>query len=228
MTKTRWIIFTAITILLFGALIIYSRDNRTTIDVSSVDPNSIVDASEQNGNIGDRVYNDTKSDLVFIEYADYQCPGCASAQPGVEQLMEKYGDKIAIVFRHFPIISAHPNALAAAAAAEAAGAQGKFWQMNATLFENQSQWQANNIAERTDTFKGYAEAIGLDINKFVNDLSSADISQKINFDMALARKKGVNATPTFYFDGEKLSDEATKGILQGDLSAVSELIDSKL
>lgn len=102
MSKTAWIIFTAIVVLVLGGLVLYSRSNSTQIDVSSLDANAVQAASEQSGNIGDRVFNDTQSNIVLIEYGDFECPGCASAHPGVKALLEEYGDRISFVFRNFP------------------------------------------------------------------------------------------------------------------------------
>ena len=139
MDKFRWIIFAAIIVLVLGGLIVYSRMNSTSVDVSNVDATAIIGPSEQNGNIGDHVYNDTESSVILVEYGDFQCPGCGSAHPYVKTLLEEYGDRISFVFRNFPLTSIHPNARAAAAAAEAAGLQGKYWEMHDVIFENQSE-----------------------------------------------------------------------------------------
>lgn len=228
MSKLRWIIFGAIVVLVLGGLIVYSRMNSTDVDVSNVDANSIIAASEQNGNIADHVYNDTQSETILVEYGDFQCPGCGSAHPNIKVLLEEYGDKISFVFRNFPLTSIHPNARAAAGAAEAAGLQGKYWEMHDALFSNQSQWQSLNTTERTATFVSYAESLELDKARFEADLSSASVNQKISFDQALGAKVGADSTPSFFLNGEPLDQEAASGILQGDLTEIKKLLDESL
>lgn len=228
MEKIRWIIFSAVVVLVLGGLIAFSSANRTKIDVASVDVATFTAASKQNGNIGDHILNDNKTDIILVEYGDFQCPGCAAAHPNVKDLLAEYSNKISFVFRHFPLTSIHPNARAAAAAAEAAGLQGKFFAMHDLLYENQTDWQNADAAQRTTLFTSYAESLGLDLEKFKNDLSSADINQKISFDQEIGKRLGVNSTPTFYLNGEKLADEASQGLLQGDLTAVKAELDKLL
>lgn len=228
MNKTRWIIFTAIIVLLFGGLIAYSRMNSTTTDVSSVDGATIIAANDQNGNIADHVYNNAESKVILVEYGDYQCPGCASVAPTIKSLLGDYGDKISFVFRNFPLTSIHPNARAASAAAEAAGLQGKFWEMHDSLYESQTSWQSLAASERLAAFKTYAEALSLDMTKFEADLSSSNITQKISFDQALGTKANVTSTPSFFLNGEKLPDTVASDLLQGDTTALKALLDEKL
>lgn len=228
MSKLRWIIFGAIVVLVLGGLIVYSRMNSTDVDVSNVDANSIIAASEQNGNIADHVFNDTKSDTILVEYGDFQCPGCGSAHPNVKTLLEEYGDKISFVYRNFPLTSIHPNARAAAGAAEAAGLQGKYWEMHDLLFENQAQWQNLNTSERTTTFTSYAQTLDLNMSQFEADLAGSAINQKIAFDQALGTKVGVDSTPSFFLNGEELPQAASTGLLQGDLTEIKKLLDESL
>ena len=112
-----------------------------------------------------------------------------------------------LIFRNFPIPSLHPNARAAASAAESAGIQGKFWEMHDMLYSNQDAWSEAAINERTEIFVGYADELGLDKEKFKKDLSDTQITKKINFDVAVGRNQGVTGTPTFYLNGEQV--EAT-------------------
>lgn len=228
MSKLSWIIFSAIVVLVLGGLIVYSQANRQSIDVADVDANSILVASEASGNIGDRVLGNAESDVVLYEYGDFQCPGCAAAAPNVKALMEEYGDRIALVYRNFPLTSIHPNARAAAAAAEAAGQQGKFWEMHDLLYENQTVWQAQDTNQRTSTFRSYADQLELDGEQFDTDFASTAINSKISFDQALGTKVGADSTPSFYFNGEPLSQEAASGLLQGNLDPMRALIDAEL
>ena len=228
MSKTTWIIFSVIVVLVLGGLIAYSQANRIALDVSDVDAFAIADASEQNGQIADHVYNDTVSDVVLIEYGDFQCPGCAAAHPNIKTLLEDYGDDISFVYRNFPLTSIHPNARAASGAAEAASLQDEYWAMVDLLFENQTEWGNADINQRLTFFKTYAETLSLDVAQFETDLASNDVNQKIAFDQALGGKVGVDSTPSFFLNGEALSDEAAQGLLQGDLTALRAALDEAL
>lgn len=204
MSKKAWVIFAAICVVVLGGLIYISGSNR--LDVSNVDTNTIQAASEKSGNIGDHVFGKADSKVVLIEYGDFQCPGCGGVHPTVKTLTEKYKDQIALVFRNFPIASKHPNARAAAAAVEAAGQQGKYWEMHNLVFENQSGWQSLSATDRGAFFIGYAKELNLDEAKFKADMESEAISKKINFDQAVGKKAGADVTPTFFLNGKKLSD----------------------
>lgn len=214
MSKKTWIIFTAIVIAVLGLLIFLSRSNR--LDVSNVENNSIIAASEQNGNIGDHTFGNNDSKVILIEYSDFQCPGCASAQPYVKSLVDKYQNDIVFVARNYPIVSSHPNAKAAAATAEAAGLQGKYWEMFNKLFEAQNVWSRVSATERTGIFESYARDLDLDIERFNNDIASQEVSQKISFDLALGKANAVDATPTFFLSGRKLSSDEANKIIQGN------------
>lgn len=211
MSGKAWIIFGAVCVLLFGGLVVWSGRDR--VDVSGVDTNKIQPASASSGDIADQTFGNDKAKVVLIEYGDFQCPGCGSAHPIVKNLSEKYEDQLAFVFRNFPLTNIHPNARAASAAAEAAGIQGKYWEMHNLLFERQDEWSDASSSERVETFAGYAEQIGLDkaeFSKLLNERSS-DINKKINFDIALGRKLGVTGTPTFYLNGKQMTSEQTGG-----------------
>lgn len=226
-TKT-WIIFGVICVAVLGGIIALSKKDKISIDVSNVDTNSVIKASAQNGNIGDHLAGSATSPVRLIEYGDIQCPSCGGAHPGIKKIIADYGDKIGFVFRNFPLTTMHPNALAAATAAEAAGLQGKYWEMNNILYENQNTWNSLSTDKRTDMFVSLARQVGVDETKFRAALSSADIAKKIAFDQALGGKIGVNATPTFYLNGEKVDDATSSKIVQGDASAFRALLDSKL
>lgn len=205
MSKRAWIIFAVICVVVLGGLIYFSNRNR--IDVSNVDTSAVQPASELSGNIADNAFGKKDSKVVLIEYGDYQCPGCSSAFPTVKKLSEKYKDQIAFVFRNFPIASKHPNARAAASAAEAAGLQGKFWEMHNMLYENQAAWQGLSTADRGPAFVSYAKQLGLNEEQFKKDTESTGVSNKINFDQAVGKKAGADATPTFILNGKKFSEQ---------------------
>lgn len=204
MSKQAWIIFSAACVLILGSLIYFSNTNR--IDVSSVDTNTIQGVSEKSGDIADHAYGKVDSKVVLIEYGDFQCPGCGNAHPIVKKLTEKYKNQMVFVFRNFPITSKHPNARAAAAAAEAAGLQEKYWDMHNKIFESQNTWGNLGANERTKFFVDYAGELGLDKDRFTTDLTSSKVNQKISFDQAVGKKAGAEATPTFLLNGKKVED----------------------
>lgn len=137
----------------------------------------------------------------LVEFGDYQCPACGLAHPIVKRITDNYKDKILFVFRNFPL-SQHQNAQVAAEAAEAAGAQGKYWEMHDMLYENQDKWSDSNSP--VDIFAEYAKKLNIDINKFKQDITSNKFAEKINIDQSDGSNVGVNFTPTFYLNGEKI------------------------
>ena len=211
-TKT-WIVFAVLCLGLLGGLIAINQQNR--VDVSEVNPSKLQTASKDNGKIADHIFGNAESKVVIIEYGDYQCPGCASAAPTLKQLSEKYKDDIAFVFRNLPLTSMHPNARAAAAAAEAAGLQGKFWQMHDQLYSSQDSWAQLNSNERTDTFKSYAEGLGLDANQWEKDLTSSRVAAKIDFDSSIARKLNITGTPAIYVNNKAVDQYSKNGKIVG-------------
>ena len=141
---------------------------------------------------------DPNAPVKIIEFADMQCPACRSAQPILKSVLEKHKDQIYFVFRHYPL-STHKNARAAAKAVEAASAQGKIWEMVDLLYTKQPEWSEKSNPE--DLFAGYAQELGLDVEKFKTDLDeSYDI---IDRDFADGNKLSVSSTPTFFINGEK-------------------------
>lgn len=228
MNRAGWIIFGAVIVLIFGGLVVYSHVANPPLDVSKVDTNSIIGASAQNGQIADHVYGNANAKVVFVEYGDFQCPSCGSAYPQVKAATEAYKDKVAFIFRNFPLTTIHPNARAAAAAAEAAGLQGKYWEMHNMLYQSQADWESLSGDQRTNIFVGYATQLGLDATKFKTDLASPAVNSKISFDQALAKKINVNATPTFYLNGAQLSSTDAGQIVQGSTTVLTGLFDKAL
>lgn len=204
MTRNAWIIFIGLCVVLFGGLLFFTK--KDTVDVSKIDNASILAGTPDSGNIGDHVFGNKNAKTVLIEYGDYQCPGCGSMHPIVKKLTEKYSKDILFVFRNFPLTQIHPNARFAAAAAEAAGKEGKFWEMHNIIYENQKDWSDSQLDQRAKKFEMYATAIGIKQSNFTNTLQAndKDINKKIDFDAARGRKANVDATPTFFLNGKKL------------------------
>ena len=149
----------------------------------------------------------TDKKVTLIEYGDFQCPSCGAYYPVVKQVAEKYKDHVNFIFRHFPIINIHPNAFAAARAAEAAANQDKFWEMHDKLFETQQSWGQTSSNQQA-LFEGYAEELGLDMDKFKQDYVSSQTSDRINRDVASAKQFSISGTPTFILNGEKIKNPA--------------------
>ncbi|MEK7567699.1 MAG: thioredoxin domain-containing protein [Patescibacteria group bacterium] len=145
----------------------------------------------------------TSTTVVLMEYSDFQCPACRSYFPIVEQIVSEYKDRITFVYRHFPLAQ-HLNAMTAARASEASGRQGKFWEMYVLLFQNQDVWSGES--KSLEIFKGYATELNLDLERFVNDYNDPSLRGKIQNDYKSGVKLGVDSTPSFFLNGEKIAN----------------------
>lgn len=190
----------------FATYKVIDGNNKAT-DFEEYDFYSVIQPNDDNGNIGDHVKGDAKAPVLIFEYADYQCPGCASINPRVNKAIEELDGKLAVVYRNF-LLSYHQNGTAAASAAEAAGLQG-YWKPYADkLFAEQSEWETARGSERTEYFdKYFAEVTDGkgDMEKFNADMTSDQVSKKINFDMGIGKRVGIEGTPAFYIDGQLIA-----------------------
>jgi Protein-disulfide isomerase len=192
------IIFALILVVTCAILVVVSRPDAQT-ESDTKQPTKTVDR----GNVTtERVLGSHNAKVIIIEYADYQCPGCATLDYRLKPVIDGYDDdEVALIFRHYPL-SFHQNAFTAAAAAESAALQGKFWEMHGLLFENQSTW--SNLSEAQ--FKGYlttlAKSINLDEEKFLTDIESPDVVAKIDSDKDSAEQAGIGGTPTIIINDE--------------------------
>ncbi len=142
--------------------------------------------------------------VTLVEFGDYECPFCGALNPVIEKLLADYKDNkdFNYVFRNFPLAQ-HQYAKLAAEAAEAAGAQGKFWDMHNKIFDNQNSWTGNS--QPLDIFTSFAQILGLDINKFKDAVQNNQAQDKITEDLDDGNALGVNATPTLYLNGKQES-----------------------
>ncbi len=145
-----------------------------------------------------------RESLVVMEYSDFQCPACRSYYPITKQLATEFGDRVAFVYRHFPLINIHPNAEFAARAAEAAGRQGKFWEMHDLLFEKQNEWA--RLANVTPVFESYATLIGADMTRFTADFNSEEVKNFVRAQRIHAVQSGLRGTPTFFVNGVQIEN----------------------
>jgi protein-disulfide isomerase len=142
----------------------------------------------------DHVAGPADAPVTLVEYGDYECPHCGKAHPVVKEVQRELGNQLRFVFRHFPLAEAHPHARLAAQAAEAAAAQGKFWEMHDMIFEHQD-------ALEVDDLLGYAKSLGLDIAQFERDLEAKGTVKRVRDDFRSGVRSGVNGTPTFFVNG---------------------------
>jgi len=131
--------------------------------------------------------------VTVVEYGDFECPHCKQAAPAVKLLLERFSGRIRFVYRHFPLEEVHPHALQAAEAAEAAGGQGKFWQMHDLLFENQLHLKANNL-------RSYAERLELDMERYASEMNDHVYVQRVREHQQGGSQSGVRSTPTFFIN----------------------------
>ena len=141
----------------------------------------------------DHVLGPETAVVTLLEYGDYQCPYCGQAYPIIKELLDRVGRHLRFVFRNFPLATVHPHAEGAAEAAEAAGAQGRFWAMHDVLFENQEALGGEDLLR-------YASALGLDESRFVGELTEHVHAARVREDFLGGVRSGVNGTPTFFIN----------------------------
>src|SRR5664279_5173179 len=145
---------------------------------------------------------DIKSAVQLLEFGDFQCPHCGAAYPMVKKIEQIYGSRMLFIYRHFPLSEIHPYAQIAAISSEAAGRQGKFWEMYDLIFENQSRLNREMLLE-------LAKTLHLDIKEFQTDLADPALSKKVEDDFESGIISGVNGTPSFYINNKKYNGPYT-------------------
>ena len=150
--------------------------------------------------------------LTLVEYGDYECPFCGLAYPVTEQIVDQLGDDLLFAYRQFPLSTVHPHAALAAEAAEAAGSQGRFWEMHGALYANHQRLEPPDLAAR-------AEMMKLDVRRFVDDLRTNAHRAKVNSDFLSGVRSGVNGTPTFFVNGRRHDGPADFASLMESLQA---------
>ena len=166
-------------------------------------------------NIGtDHIRGSIDAPITIVEYGDYECPYTGMAYPVVKEIMRQFGEKLYFVFRNFPLREIHPHAQHAAEAAEAAATQDKFWQMHDYLFKHQKALDDHHLVE-------YAQKVGLDIEKFKQEMSGHVYAPLINESLKNGSNSGVKGTPTFFVNGIRYEDS-------WDLDTFSNLLEKSL
>jgi len=144
----------------------------------------------------DHVQGPRSAAVTLVEYGDFECPYCGQAYPIVKELTSQLGDRMRLVFRHFPLSHMHPHAQRAAEAAEAAAAQGQFWEMHDLLYERQDELEDENLV-------AYAAELGLDLDRFQVELAQGAYASRVREDFMSGVRSGVNGTPTFFINGHR-------------------------
>ena len=198
--KTGPFLVIIVGVLVAGGLAIYlSRQGSTSAEPAGVGaaatgPNS-------------RTRGDVNAVVSLVEYGDYQCPTCGLYHPILKELLNRYPGKFKLTYHHFPLVQMHSAAMGAAMAAESAGDQGKFWEMHDLLFERQRQWgdlrQPHPNPEQV--FLQYALELGLDSNKFMQDMRSPVVRDRVLADVTRGNSF-VEGTPAFVLDGQLLKE----------------------
>lgn len=145
--------------------------------------------------------------VKLVEFSDFQCPACLAAEPVLKRLRSGYADvssSFQLIYRHFPL-TRHIHARKVAYLAEAAGEQGKFWEMHDKLFDTQAQWSSMNESDANAFFLSLAKDLGLSEEKVKEQITGSNFKAKIDEDVAEGARLGVNATPTFFLNGRKLN-----------------------
>lgn len=205
-----WLGLIAVVALMVVVMVLADRKDKVDGDITTLS----VPVTDADWSIGS-----STSQVTLLEYGDFQCPACGAYHPALKQLLAERGDSVRFVFRQFPLITIHPNAMPSALASEAAGKQGKFWEMHDMLYEKQSEWSNESSAEQR--FVEYAGKLGLDTSKFINDYRSDVLEKKVNDQYNSGRHSGVLGTPTFYLNGDKIESP-------NNYDELKKLIDDKI
>ena len=155
----------------------------------------------------DWVAGNASAAATLIEYLDFECPSCGAYHPILKEFEKEFGDDLRVVTRYYPL-PLHKNSMEAALAAEAAGRQGKFWEMQDILFRSQSEWAAKQSAD-ADLFLPYAEKIGLDMDRFNSDRKDDAVRARVLRNKAEGDALKITGTPSFFLNGEKLQNPRT-------------------
>jgi protein-disulfide isomerase len=191
MTKQFWAVIAAI-VVIFAGLVAFSGNKS---DGSKT--------GKSGATLTSHIKGSDSASVTLVEYGDYQCPYCQAYEPTVEQAYAEFKDQIKFQFRNFPLTNAHPNAFAAARAAEAAALQDKFWEMHDLLYQTQNYQVWTQATDPNTYFNAYAQQLGLNVDKFKTDFASSKVNDLINADMAEGTRLNVTGTPSFFINGKK-------------------------
>jgi len=201
----RFLPFAIIIIVLVGAVAAgwaVLRSSRESVNAPTPTPDP---AGEVKGAEPAHVRGNPNAPVTLEEFGDFQCPSCGSYHPELKKMEAEFGDKIHLTFREFPLVPTHQHALAAASAAEAAGLQGKFWEMHDLIYDRQNTWKGQ--FDVRGVFEGYAKEIGIDVDRYNRDVGSDLVQQRIFQDGKRGHSLGVKGTPTVFMNGREVNFE---------------------
>ena len=182
-------------LIIVGLIAASKKHPATTSEVAIPLPTPVTSADWSRGN--------PNALVTMVEYADFECPACQAYFPVVEQVFDSSSSTVRMVFREFPLPQ-HADAIPAAKAAEAAGDQGKFWDMYSLIYPNHADWET--LSDPTNIFLGYAQKLGLNISQFTADMNSTTTAQKITDSVTTGTAAGIDATPTFFVNGHRIQN----------------------
>ena len=204
MNKSFWVILAGVIVLMIGVFMIGGGKDEASDVKFEGNPREVV--------ADDRVLGPSDAAVTLIEFSDFECPACRNIFPAIQIAKDNFGDDLRVVFRHFPLTSIHPNANAAHRAAEAANAQGRFWEMHDLLYERQAAWAAAtsglSTSDAIGLFERYAEELGLDMEQYRADVSSAELFENITKHQEAGNQLNISATPTLLINGEIIDTPA--------------------
>ncbi|MFN2576140.1 MAG: DsbA family protein [Pyrinomonadaceae bacterium] len=197
-----------IVIVLVAALVagwVLLRSSREQRNASTPTPDP---AAEAKGAEPPHVRGNPNAPVTLEEFGDFQCPTCGTYYPEVKKIENEFGDRLKVIFREYPLLPMHEHALMAAQAAEAAGLQGKFWEMHDKLYETQTTWvEAKDLVP---VFVNYAKEIGIDPDRFMKDLNAEEVAVRVFQDGKRAHAFGLKGTPSFFVNGVEAKDDQWK------------------
>lgn len=205
MENKRFLIVIGVILALFGGTVIISRNSAE---------------SEPTSNGSSNFYGKLDSKVTLTEFVDFQCEACYSFYPTVKAIKEKYKDKVKFQIRNFPITSGHQYAKMAAAYAESAARQGKFFEMHDKIFEGQKTWE--NASKPNEYFDTYAKELNLDMKKLEADVKGKEVSAVIAADLKAVKELGGSGTPTFTLNGKKIDNP------KNDVESFSKVLDDAI
>jgi NhaA family Na+:H+ antiporter len=219
----RFLPFAIIIVVLVGAVaagwavLRSSREQGNTAATPTPDP-----AREVKGAEPAHMRGNPNAPVLLEEFGDFQCPACGTYHPELKKIEAEFGDKLKVIFRELPLLPMHEHALMAAQAAEAAGVQGKFWEMHDLLYDNQTKWVEQK--DLVPVFVDYAKQIGINPDQFMKDLNGEKVAQRIFQDGKRAHSFGLKGTPSFFVNGKEARDEQWKpeGLRQMIRDAIAE------
>jgi NhaA family Na+:H+ antiporter len=204
----RYLPIVIILVVLVAALGLVWLLLRSSRQAANANANTTSPGAEPPGAEPPQVRGNANAPVTLEEFADFQCPSCGAYYPELKKIESEFGDRLRVIFRERPLIPPHEHALIAAQAAEAAGLQGRFWEMHDKLYENQKTW--SEAKDLVPLFVDYAKQIGLDTDRFMKDLNGEAVATRIFQDGKRAHALNVVGTPTFFVNGKEAKDEQWK------------------